>query len=496
MKKPNWQKIVDVEQSVLATETIGAGYFKRSAKLLGKDFSFNGYYYIDGSICRDKNEIISFNKSVMKDYKKYIPYLFSKIKGLCTDYLDYCKKLKIDFINKSNKEVAEIFLQYIDELEKVMVTLNIPFQIEIVVTKLLEERLEAHPNLKGKADNIFRAFNALTLSTQESDVILEKKALLEFAMKVNSSKQLSELFKKIPKSIIDELKNNYKDIYRNLESIYERFTYTYFVFMVGRFKTLEEYVQIIGELTKKEPKKELDKIKMQRKYELKKLYETIDELDIEGDFLEIVNFAREVVYLRTYRLDRIDEGIFMVYPLFKDIAKRLNIDEGLLLELKSNEIIDALNKKLKINLQEIKDRKNGFGYISFNKKVNFYFGKEFDKIKDKEIKIKSSIAKGRTAFPGRVTGKVALIKSRDDLGKVKEGDILVTKMTTPDYIKDMEKSAAIVTEIGGITTHAAILSRELGKPCIIGTGNATSVFKDGDIVEVDANKGIVKKINK
>lgn len=58
----------------------------------------------------------------------------------------------------------------------------------------------------------------------------------------------------------------------------------------------------------------------------------------------------------------------------------------------------------------------------------------------------------------------------------------------------MERSAAVVTEIGGITTHAAIVSRELGKPCVMGTGNATSVLKDGDKVEVDADKGIVKKI--
>jgi pyruvate,water dikinase len=65
-------------------------------------------------------------------------------------------------------------------------------------------------------------------------------------------------------------------------------------------------------------------------------------------------------------------------------------------------------------------------------------------------------------------------------------------MTRPEYISAMKKAAAIVTDEGGITCHAAIVSRELKKPCIIGTKIATKVLKDGDLVEVDADKGIVK----
>ena len=68
------------------------------------------------------------------------------------------------------------------------------------------------------------------------------------------------------------------------------------------------------------------------------------------------------------------------------------------------------------------------------------------------------------------------------------------EMTTPDFVPAMKKAAAIVTEQGGITSHAAIVSRELGVPCVIGTKIATRVLKDGDLVEVDANKGIVRKV--
>lgn len=70
------------------------------------------------------------------------------------------------------------------------------------------------------------------------------------------------------------------------------------------------------------------------------------------------------------------------------------------------------------------------------------------------------------------------------------------RKTTPDFVQAAYKAAALVTDIGGITSHAAIISREIGLPCIVGTKNATRIFKDGDFVEVDANKGTVLKLNK
>ena len=80
------------------------------------------------------------------------------------------------------------------------------------------------------------------------------------------------------------------------------------------------------------------------------------------------------------------------------------------------------------------------------------------------------------------------------MNKVKKGDILVAVMTRPDYLPAMKRAAAIVTDEGGVTCHAAILSRELGIPCIIGTKIATKVLKDGQLVEVNANHSWVKII--
>jgi len=99
---------------------------------------------------------------------------------------------------------------------------------------------------------------------------------------------------------------------------------------------------------------------------------------------------------------------------------------------------------------------------------------------------------GAVANKGIAKGIVRIVLNRSELDKVNKGDILVAPMTTPWYMPALQKAAAIVTDEGGITSHAAIIAREMGKPCIIGTKIATKVLKDGMMVEVDANIGIVK----
>jgi pyruvate,water dikinase len=101
------------------------------------------------------------------------------------------------------------------------------------------------------------------------------------------------------------------------------------------------------------------------------------------------------------------------------------------------------------------------------------------------------LVKGQGASPGVATGRVVVIRDVKDTGSVSEGDILVTKMTNPDMVPAMQKVAAIVTDEGGMTCHAAIVSRELGTPAVVGTRNATSVLKPGQLVTVDGEKGFI-----
>jgi pyruvate,water dikinase len=101
------------------------------------------------------------------------------------------------------------------------------------------------------------------------------------------------------------------------------------------------------------------------------------------------------------------------------------------------------------------------------------------------------LVQGQGAAPGIVSGRVVIIRDVKDTGAVKEGDILVTRMTNPDMVPAMRKVAAIVTDEGGMTCHAAIVSRELGTPAVVGTKTATNVLKNGQLVTVDGERGLI-----
>jgi pyruvate,water dikinase len=103
------------------------------------------------------------------------------------------------------------------------------------------------------------------------------------------------------------------------------------------------------------------------------------------------------------------------------------------------------------------------------------------------------LVRGLGAAPGVAGGPARVVKSRADGAALAEGDVLVTHMTAPDWVPLMRRAAAIVTDSGGMTCHAAIVSRELGIPCVVGTGNATRVLRDGEVVTVDATHGVVRE---
>ena len=101
------------------------------------------------------------------------------------------------------------------------------------------------------------------------------------------------------------------------------------------------------------------------------------------------------------------------------------------------------------------------------------------------------ILQGEAASPGFASGEAILIKDQKEINRVKDGQILVITMTTPDFVPAMKKVAGIITDKGGQTSHAAIVSRELGTPCVVGTKTATKTIKEGDIVTIDGSTGRV-----
>ena len=135
----------------------------------------------------------------------------------------------------------------------------------------------------------------------------------------------------------------------------------------------------------------------------------------------------------------------------------------------------------------------GIWFIDYNR----ILGKMFQDFAVKRVDLgnNDNEISGSSAYAGKIQGKVRIIPSGNLSNIVfNDDEILVCEMTTPEFIPLMQKAAAIITDKGGILSHAAIISRELKIPCITGTEKATSIFKDGDLVEVDADRGIVRKL--
>ncbi|MFZ2190372.1 MAG: PEP-utilizing enzyme [Candidatus Magasanikiibacteriota bacterium] len=182
--------------------------------------------------------------------------------------------------------------------------------------------------------------------------------------------------------------------------------------------------------------------------------------------------------------------------LFKEIGKRKTADSHLLYQASPEELLVLL--KSGRNKNKIWNERKKFSAVLLNKgKINIFTGRRAEKISNKceveNLLTKDTIVSGRVAFSGVVKGKVVVAYKKKDLDK-KHDIILVTPMTTIGFVPYLKNVKAIVTDEGGIACHASIISRELKIPCIIGTKIATKVFKDGDLVEVDAEKGIVKKL--
>lgn len=186
-------------------------------------------------------------------------------------------------------------------------------------------------------------------------------------------------------------------------------------------------------------------------------------------------------------------------PLFEECARQLGINLTQLKMLMPYEIISSL-KSGKIDKKLIQERYKLCVIHMEGKTKEVLIGQKAKRfIKENIPAAKAGLVEsitGMCANPGYVSGRVKIVKTIKDVGKKDKDFILVTPMTTPELVPAAHRAKAIVTDEGGITCHAAIVSREINKPCIIGTKIATKVLRDGDLVEVDANKGIVKVLKK
>ncbi|MFH1276270.1 MAG: PEP-utilizing enzyme [Candidatus Woesearchaeota archaeon] len=245
----------------------------------------------------------------------------------------------------------------------------------------------------------------------------------------------------------------------------------------------------------KNPAEELKKLDHELKEIKEKKGKLISQLKLDQETKNLIKITEVFAYMQDERKKYVLLATHYERIFIEEIARRAGLNLSEMEYTHFYEMKDVLQGKFDKKLS-VKRKK--FCAVIFDKKgYDILAGKEAEDLFNKLFKEDNQEVnelKGVVASKGKVKGTVKIVRKTHDIINMQQGDILVSSMTRPEMILAMKKAAAIVTDEGGITSHAAVISRELGIPCIIGTKIATKVFKDGDLVEVDAEKGIVRKI--
>jgi phosphohistidine swiveling domain-containing protein len=217
----------------------------------------------------------------------------------------------------------------------------------------------------------------------------------------------------------------------------------------------------------------------------------IKELELDDDTVELIHHIEFFVDFQDERKREILIAMSYMQKMAHELARRYGIKhvKYLVREDITKEFLssDDVNKILD-------ERWKGVLIVADKDGNHVITGKvleEIEKGMSAQHENGADAIHGMTASSGTAVGYAVVVKTQEALQKVKEGDILIAPMTRPEFVPAMKKAAAIVTDEGGITCHAAIVSRELGIPCVIGTKTATKVIQTGDLVEVKGNHGLV-----
>ncbi|MBI5071329.1 hypothetical protein HZB93_00300 [Candidatus Falkowbacteria bacterium] len=409
----------------------------------------------------------------------------------------FTKIFKSNLKGKSNRVLNNYYQHYVLSNQEVYAYGLISPLLDYQNTTFLSDELNRI--LKNKKAEKY--FGELTTPLRETFNKQQELDLLKVLIQIKKYKNLEKKFKVLDsQELVKYIRENNKKVWRLVDNHTQRYAWVHYVYE-GPAADHIYFLDIIKDFIRREinPSKEIaehKKSKSDIRSQQKKILKQIKANDYERNIIEL---ARDLVFFKPYRRELQTWSYYHAEFLLKEIAKRLRLSLKQVRMMLPEEMEEALLRG-KINSGVINERiklvvygrKGGRKLCLTGKQAQDFFHENAGK--EKEIKAVKEIT-GAVAFKGKARGKVKLINTPEEIKKMNEKDILVSAATSPNLMPAIRKAAAIVTDEGGIMCHAAIVAREMKKPCVIGTKIATKVLKDGDLVEVYATKGVVKKIH-
>lgn len=258
------------------------------------------------------------------------------------------------------------------------------------------------------------------------------------------------------------------------------------------FSLLKEYLK---GLTTEKAENELDALSERHKRILLQLEQFYGEHPLSDRTRYLIEIAQTFMILKEYRKSVYQQSYILADRILAELSRRLGCTLDELKFLSLEEMRSAIDD-LTVYKEKAMRRRNGYMAVLVEDGMSRYL--DGDEARDlvalyteRNERVNVKELHGQVAYPGKVQGIAKTICTSADLLKMEQGDILISSSTNPDLLPAIKKAGAIVTEMGGIICHAAIVARELQIPCVVGTKIALKAIKDGDRIEVDATNGVV-----
>ncbi|MBU1031256.1 MAG: PEP/pyruvate-binding domain-containing protein [Nanoarchaeota archaeon] len=426
-----------------------------------------------------KNNHIKFyfaykNKKCLEDFfAKFIKERFAlkELKSyVFKNYKTAAKKLQqVNLKAMSDQELSVLLSFCFRKLE----LQNYPVAILRSIDRSLYSQISQLFKKRGDIQKIIRL---ISINEKPSYALEEEIEILRLALKL---KQGHLTFQTLQKSI---------------DSVYNRFCFTSIGYYNEKARTRKYYENKIKSIAKKDPAVLLKNIILRIKSGLDEKKQFLSKLDKKE--MLIAELVSESVFLKDYAKMMLMRLIFSLEPLLREVSRRTGKRVDYIKNLSTEEMRNLVHCR-KIDEGFVKKRLEQAIFLTSDRETYLLTGANAQIFEGKILKQnykKQDLFRGRVACKGFVRGQVKIVLGPSQFRSFEKGSILVTSNTAPEFVPIMKNASAIIAEEGGLTAHVSVLSRELRIPCIVGVKNATQMLKDGDYVEVDANKGVVRKI--
>jgi len=408
---------------------------------------------------------------------------------------------EIDFFTLSDHDLGTLFFNH-DQLVYRMLGYGLISTLTEVPHALFTRHVEnfiSHRveilGLKSSPVEYMHTLSSVTLFSEQRKESLSLLRLLAAAQKDQNF--LSILKNK--KIVSEKTLRNFPGFARLVESHVKNFSWVYYGYngpAFGNDRVISELRRLLRQGI--DPKQILHKADIEQKNVARNIKIRERVLKFTPKEKQLLAAFRDTIDMKLVRKDALTYSFFAMERAVRELARRAGItfkqaqfivpgEHRLVLSGEMSKMKETLARRIKYCVYVYVDDKPK---ILTGNRARAFVKKYY---KEEKLGDVSELA-GQVACVGKTRGRVKIVNVPSDMKKMKIGDILVSIATTPEIVPAMKVAGAIVAERGGVTSHAAIVSRELKVPCVIGTKIATKVFKDGDIVEVDAYKGIVRKI--